>query len=1468
MAEVFVSTGKATVDEVMYSFNEQFIQEATQLSDDFNIDEMLAVKLLFRGTNESEHLDRTPLQSARFLFHSRRRNLLNSLRLILCYLVGGGVEDAEREELMKVLEYLTTSSSGTPSFADRCISAMSTVREAVQQLKGKEKNAHTLRMSMDPAVREDLELQLKFLRDQHEILSSIVFYLVKSKKVGIAEFRRLLGVFAGFESYDVFTVHHILPVFTLASHLCGPESPLTFEEIIQLHKELLKDYKESIWSLRYCQGSMLIWWLGEFNGLCNDPLPGYAPFKDSVGYVPDIFEPARTALNDGGLEFIMALTADVGGEPCLNASKEDLHRFLQTRVPPLENLSTLLLWFKDLLIGELELFIDNFIANMAKLLFEIKTTEEEDIMMDKRTFDYELERFFFIIYHINFGRQDAGKAFWSDPESHLHGFIQWAARSHSPFMIATFSYMMTAISFGKECAAAAHRFLVDEPMPGANRNHRRGESLTWSYIFKQLRLYIQTLQNRQQALVPGQSYRPLPPLSEPSEPSPELGMELDSLLRLSSRIVTDCPEARDWIKTHHGFNFVTSLFDLLNLQASIQLWDSIFSTISAFLTSKEDGDRDKIWSLLDNWALGTPTPSPSFQIGTVTTVIKPFAQGGSENLDMIISTVHPAEAFTRLLTRLVEPPESVKPLRDSLPFPENLGSSNRISGMEPYVDFVLGTIFSNTSIKNLPQDLPPRLDREETVSEKLSRVQYRRFRPILQLSCLQFMYTCLVGFNDNLLDMAHKGISVDGGIRSSSLLTYAKLHPFGRVMEHILTERCLDTLFEILKLGTDDIISNPEAPAAVVDSVLYAIMIIDLGIQLQPTYFRVVRPYVKQDEGVRRTHVTGNGFEKLEKAFHYNLESVVCLGRAVGSAQRPIVLAAIRLLEKLNVSPDLVASTETCFGRRVPVNRVLGVVEQSVESRAIVFNFINQWDIPEENQGFETQFPLKMPILQFLDNTLTAQPDEYTLAHMILGFGYDLKGGVELSLSSGGVGSGVSLLHKILSVATDVEDCLDGVYSVPHCELKNACYSVLSRLWNSPSTSSEILYILRANKFLFQGFLAETTLNASTLWGGVPLQASLEFFELGASAFCNFLKRRATLFEYTALEIRQLNIQGASSVVQSYLSTLLGTTFLPDRGLVANVHILDLLDFLEFSFPERVRQIQVEWLKDSNLLAFQEENESKVPLFDLTAVAEFLQIKKNGLIKSGALNSDFEPMVETETNSILSHLFCENQLRLSRNARFECLKAWATLVIMMLEDCDMERMSKTAFILQVLQGILPKLEHSGMDDIDTAEVFSSLSQSLVSHLNFDTISFDKGRGDLAIDRLYQLFRISLRCIQSPSATSKLREDFYSVALQYLNGMAQINGQNCDALRHNIQTVKASGDRLLEVICNDAYAGDGTCKVVSLLLLEALTAIASEEGTTYVVDTLVRRNFLVVLVDSMKSIASDLRNTGTESKDSI
>lgn len=1444
-----------------YEINEQFVQQATQLSDDFNMDEIEAARLLLRGSAEMKTLDRTAFQSAVFLYHTRRQNLLGCIRLTLSYALNEEIDSETRRLMKKTVDALSSPGGTTQTFAEKCISAMGFVRQSVEQLRTKEKHDQTLGLEPTQGHKEDMELHIRFYMNQHEALASIVYYLVKLKRATVSDFKALLNTVKSFEKHDTFTFHHMLPLYTFITMLCETDSPLSFEETIQLHKEMLKNYKSSPWPLKYVQASVHIWWLSEFNGLCNDPPTTDAPSLSMLDYMTDIFEPAKDALDQGAFEFMLAVCADVSAEWPLNSAKEDVHRFLQTRVPPLEHRGHISMPFRSLMISQLEILVDSFISNMADVLKDIKTREEEDVLLGRKTMGHELERFFLMIHYAYLGRRDAGMAFWSDPESNLHGFIVWASMRQTPFMAATFSYMLASLSLGKTAAEHTHRFLLDEISPGSAKN-RRTAYLSWEYIFKQFAIYIGQLEKRSLQLVPANAYRPPPSPAEALEPGPELSMMLDGFMRLISQVVQESPEAKHWHLHEAPFRVIPALFELLNLQASIQLWDSIFSTITAFLTEKPETINNEIWKAIDEWALGAPS-SNALQISPIPG--KTFPQAGSEKLDAVVTSVHPAEAFVRLLAALVSPPVEDVVLKDSLPFPENLGSMNRLSGIDPYVDFILGAIFCNTTVQNLPPDLILPIEKQDDPSERLTRAQYRSFRPALQSSCLSFIHTCLSTFNEDLLNIAGSNVSVDIAMRSSSLEIYAKLHPFARVMEHLLTEKCFNVFYEILKLGVEDLTSL-DPPHPVVQSVLTVIHILDLAIRMQTTFFDVVRPLVKKDDGMRKVNVPSNGYGSVEDAILHHLDIVVCLGLYVGSAHQETTLAALSLLEKLSVAPKLVSTTGAghTFGRQIRKNRLLAVVEQSTESRRILFNFIQQWVADVDDEAPESRFPLKFAILKLLDSSLAAQPNEFTIAHMILGFGYDEQEGISLSVEEGGIGSGIALLHSILEVVDDavVSDEQGMSFDGALCQLKNDCFSVFKRLWKAPSTSSEMLYVLRANKLLFTQFMGEQILRPSSIWDGTPF-GCLEFFTQGkATSFCNFIGRRTSLFNYIALEIRQLAVQGASTMVSRYLSTLLGVTNL-DGTSMRNIHILDLLDFLELEAPGGLPTPATNYFHDLNLAAFQQEDSFGNPSYHLPNIEQILLLRKQEMLKSGAITSQDEDVVMVESTEILNYLFAENQLRFFKGARLDCLRSWSTLVVVMLEDCEFEPAAKTSFLLQALQSILPKVEAYSSGDIASAQVLSSLAHSLITHLTFDATTFGKGRAnDLANDRLYQLFRVSLRCVQSPMATAKLREDFYNIAYRYLKGTSDLAQQGNGVGRHSIQTIKASGDRFLEVVCNDAYSGEGQCKIVALLLLEALVALAAEEGSNYVVDALMRQNFLVVLVDSMKRIRHDLTNTNS------
>lgn len=173
--------------------------------------------------------------------------------------------------------------------------------------------------------------------------------------------------------------------------------------------------------------------------------------------------------------------------------------------------------------------------------------------------------------------------------------------------------------------------------------------------------------------------------------------------------------------------------------------------------------------------------------------------------------------------------------------------------------------------------------------------------------------------------------------------------------------------------------------------------------------------------------------------------------------------------------------------------------------------------------------------------------------------------------------------------------------------------------------------------------------------------------------------------------------------------------------------------------------------------------------------------------------------------------------------------------------------------------ILPKLEVSYNDDIFTALQLASLAEALIQKIEFDSSAIEKTKtSDFAKDRLSQLFRAALVGIYSPVTTVELREYCYQICFRYIHGIFAKSTKGSTIGRHTLNTIKNCGSHLLEILCDDAYSGQGTCKVSALLLLTALVSVATRQESKYILESFVSLNFIGVLVDNIKHIPEELR----------
>ncbi|KAF4625380.1 hypothetical protein G7Y89_g12787 [Cudoniella acicularis] len=270
---------------------------------------------------------------------------------------------------------------------------------------------------------------------------------------------------------------------------------------------------------------------------------------------------------------------------------------------------------------------------------------------------------------------------------------------------------------------------------------------------------------------------------------------------------------------------------------------------------------------------------------------------------------------------------------------------------------------------------------------------------------------------------------------------------------------------------------------------------------------------------------------------------------------------------------------------------------------------------------------------------------------------------------------------------------------------------------------------------------------------------------------------------------------------------------------------------------------------------------------NLEKLEELLVLRRSELAHSNKLaNPQDLTAVNNQAQELLEFYATDNQIKTLHIARLKILKSWVQLMLLMLQTMDFDQTSKTSIMLRTLQTIMPRLE-SDLDNTTEVMELAKLSRAVIFSLKFEPESFQQGDlGDLMSDRLFHLFQISLKAINSLGSKTPLKEIFYTISYRYLTGMSDVAGIHGIHRRHSTQTIKSAGERFIDVVCDDAYASEPTCRISALLILSALVAIGKHENSKYIIESLSRLNFITILVGSIQIIPNDLRETAVEHVD--
>ncbi|KAK5443269.1 hypothetical protein LTS15_010804 [Exophiala xenobiotica] len=1447
------NSGKITVDDQEYSVNDDFKHISRAIATALDLDEIEAGRLLIAVQADPNSNDESLVIDVVSSYHNRRDLLLQSLRITLQQSLileaEGGVRQLFETTVAKVLEIDGGVTNNGSLFARKCLNTLEDIERLQTKVADALQSKAVLGGPRGPEFYATLEFQRDSLFKQHEALACILAYLFQGDYTNQEDLRKLHAAVKRWNRID-FNLIHYLPAFSAAFRQCGsPGSQLSRESTNALDSVLAPLPNDPASALvRPFQAVLSVWWTVEYSGQFRDLPDQDAGTEKRAGAI-------SAALKEDALELMLSICTSTNSDVWRHPARQELIALLLSESSSivLEGGDLTSSYFRLQFMESLENFVEAFISNMPDSIRRLRTEEDdqrlnllvalqEGLPPEHRTGavnKLHLECFLVLISFAFEGRPEAAEQWWEDPDSNLYGFLQWASRRQTVPRVSAFCELLCSISEDHECAEAAHKFLLDESLPTTTRG-RRTPSMNYQQIFAELELYAHKVHERAtSSQIP--NMRKIHPTDMNELESPVM---LSCYLRLLAHLIRQPSGTRPYILETAFPSFPQTLLLLSSGPVPSYLRASIFAALDALLTDKSVQTASAMWQILDNWAANGQEMVRAAVTKTAQ-AFKPTLADLQANLNAITLSFDQYDSFVVLLRDLVVSLPSTSLGGDMLPFPADLGSSYRSPGIDPYIDLVCGQVF----IKRL--------------AEITDDVQ----RSIASFHCLEFMAVGLDSFNEDFVVMMDRASAQQDALQDSpTAVMYAQRSPFARLMQWILSAEMNKALMESLRVPSESI-ENALPDSPVLLSLQLSIDIVNRVLDLQPTYFDIVRPMIQSrlayDGSFARSTVGS-----IEDGLAAHPEVVLNLCQFAATDQAGLALRALALLQKLSSSPKLnnhFLTSDPVHGRTRRLIDMLGPNATS-ELEPITRDLTSRllFDIRELEDGFDSvSYLTKDGVLALLNACLETQPDLPNIAHLLLGFGR-LKDRLTVSNS---IDSGTSVFNSVVELVLNYPDHEESVMASWLIHIKSAALKVLRHLWSSDVSQSIVFGQLRRYQFLQSLYARQPVVQQQTLWDGNTVFHPSFWYTTSAEALAEFLAFRASLFNYTAAELRAAANDGLSTTLRQALSTLQGKTINADGTTATNPDVFTFFDFLELDLSLSF-DLDLKHYVSMDVDVYLTEASDRMPgLYDIKLIREYLSAYRGDLLQrqSGTISSSKvdEQELIAEADYVIATMEARNRSIVAHRARSDALHEYVEMIIAILESCPMDAPAKLQFVLHVLQIMLPKLDVLISDESEDVLEIARAADALLFSLS-DTAATNTQMDNIITEKLFQLFRASIEGIPLSNSSFGLRTIFYSICSQYLARIATPDKSgsavHSKARKNSMDCIRSASQRLIPVLCDDAEDGVDACRLNALTLLALLTSLAHMEKSTYIVNSFVKANVLEILLESLKHVATEFQTS--------
>ncbi|UZJ53454.1 hypothetical protein CBS101457_002774 [Exobasidium rhododendri] len=1140
-----IQSGKVTIEGKVHDLNDDFAQQTLALTQHLDVSERYAASLLQAGLEARAKWGRSAMEVACILFHRERLAAFQCLQ----DLIGGAATLSREDDLAsrklgaKMRQLVDSLLAGKVSLPDRILKEIDDVKSQMEKTKQILQSVNAQQQGLGDEIQLE---RIKMMRQERQKLGLILYLLSVSKCLssrGILALGNWLALVEEKDQADAMVIY-ILTTLLNALELPSEEEELSSGlpqvDLIDdrnFVKQIHADLTTKAWKLPQIKSVAVLQWC-LFLVEATKRSPGITnELKLQQDSTQKLF---LDAISKDAFYFLVlkVLAFRQRQIDALEGEENDVNEAIASKwSEETEAEFEIDAEFQEYVLVQIQDLILSLTTVMLPSLRKLQRYEEDSAFASSRGTDYsrggseppprryDIEALFDIVALLCRARPESGLPFWQGAEGKGTRFLNWAIEVRETGHQRALFEMLASLAGGNNCAWQAYSLLSsgDSSAPQLTSSSgtgflSQGRLVSWSKLFDWVQQYIESYRASSSSTTNHQGYGNL--LSSASHAmSPSDAILLRGFFRLLRNVAFYSVAAREALYQQSTYELVPRLFSLYTCPIIIEVKASILDALAAF--AHPTGNHfakitSQLWSMLENTqALGS---APSFSSGGGNQRITSSSSssnflGAFHDLQMVETParIYPATtSFVNFLKSLVHVPSRQRdnPItaavgssvtvhaQQGIDF--GLGQGQRAPGLDPYVSFVIETVFL------------PAGSREYSEPAERWRVTS---------ACLDFVERCLASYD--LSSLLSDEPSSTNGVALAALVSHSGFS----IMKRILTGgKLLQEILSILNpnnglpgtpAGYQIINTNRANTLYYSNSVRLCLRIIQRVLRIQDIFLQLLLPtlsdavipasggrFAVKDLVTKVGHISS--YSPLDTLLLHAHQSVVQVALYINCDRDDIALLAVRILGLLARSSAFSGVDrfgEMGYNRKM--NRLVGLLEMSDEADVVRAGCVDRLEAQaqEVNTDLDSHVKATLALMQIAgedDNPLDAEfqgiiapitdaneairlaildlllvntrleVEAPNLAHLLLGF--DLRAvhaDDQIIPDPNSIDAPPSALHAILTLLRPDQDEATLTLSQRSPAFAEKCHQLIYNLCIHPFTSTATLRYLRTKESFF-----------------------------------------------------------------------------------------------------------------------------------------------------------------------------------------------------------------------------------------------------------------------------------------------------------------------------------------------------------------------------------------------------------------